>query len=218
MSYELIKRILTSLILLPVLIYVTYHSGYYFIIFLSIIYCISFYEVIKNTKSLIFNIVANSILISALFSFYYLRADTSYHLITLYWILAATFLSDIGGYVFGKTFKGKKLTAISPNKTYSGSIGCIFFSTISLPFLNLFQQFFFNEILINFYNLKYLILTILISIVCQFGDICVSYWKRKMQIKDISNILPGHGGVLDRIDGLMFVLIFCFIIKNNGLI
>ena len=218
MSLELIKRIATSLVLFPILIFCTYNSGYYFIIFLGIIYCLSFYEIIKNTKNLIFNIVANCILILALLSFYYLRADTNYHLITLYWILSATLLSDIGGYTFGKIFKGKKLTVISPNKTYSGSIGCFIFSLISLPSLNFFQHFLFNEITINFYNLKYVLLTISISIVCQFGDLYVSYWKRKMQIKNISNILPGHGGVLDRIDGLLFVLIFCFIIKNNGLI
>ena len=77
---------------------------------------------------------------------------------------------------------------------------------------------FLNEILINFIQLKYLILSILISITCQLGDLYVSFWKRKIKIKNISNILPGHGGVLDRIDGLIFVLIFSFIIKINGFI
>jgi phosphatidate cytidylyltransferase len=136
----------------------------------------------------------------------------------MYWILVATFLSDIGGYVFGRILKGKKLTKISPNKTYSGSIGSVIFAIGSIPLLNMLQKMFFNENLINFYQLKYLLLTILISIICQLGDLYVSFWKRKINIKNISNILPGHGGVLDRIDGLIFVLIFSFAINKIGLI
>jgi phosphatidate cytidylyltransferase len=218
MNSELINRILTSIALLSVLLFCSYYSGFYFIIFLSIIYFVSSYEIIRNSKSLLFNFFSNIILILALFSFYYLRGSANYSLIIIYWILASTFLSDIGGYVIGKTFKGKKLTKISPNKTYSGSIGSFFFSIISLPAINLFQQFLLNMTLIDFYQLKYFLLTITISIVCQLGDIFVSFWKRKIKIKNISNILPGHGGVLDRIDGLIFVLIFSFILNKIGLI
>ena len=218
MNRELINRILTSLVLFPVLIYSTYYSGQNFIIFLGIIYLFSFYEIIKNSKNIFFNFIANFALIFSLYAFYFLRGDTNYSLITMYWVLISTFLSDIGGYVFGRTFKGKKLTKISPNKTYSGSIGSVIFSLVSLPFLNFVQTFLNNENLINFFQLKYFLLTVLISVVCQFGDLYVSFWKRKFKIKNMSNILPGHGGVLDRIDGLIFVLIFSFIIKKIGLI
>ena len=218
MNSELINRILTSLILLPILIGSLFYSGYYFIIFLSLVYFISFYEIFKNTKNLMFNIIANIVLIFSLYAFYNLRGDTNYSLITLYWILSVNFLSDIGGYTFGRLFKGKKLTKISPNKTYSGSIGSIFFSSSSLPLFEVLQIFLLDEKLIYFYQLKYFILSILISIVCQLGDLYVSFWKRKINIKNISNILPGHGGVLDRIDGLIFVLIFIFLIKKIGLI
>jgi len=218
MYRELINRIATSLLLIPILIYSSYYSGFYFIIFLSLIYLICFYEIIKNTKNLLFNVSSNIILIFSLFSFYYLRGDSNYSLIIMYWILVATFLSDIGGYVFGRILKGKKLTKISPNKTYSGSIGSVIFAIGSIPLLNMLQKMFFNENLINFYQLKYLLLTILISIICQLGDLYVSFWKRKINIKNISNILPGHGGVLDRIDGLIFVLIFSFAINKIGLI
>ena len=218
MNHELMNRILTSLILVPILVYCSYYSGLYLISFLSFIYFLSFYEIIKNTKNLLFNFSSNIILIFSFFSFYYLRGDTNYSLIILYWVLITTFLSDIGGYVFGKIFKGKKLTKISPNKTYSGSIGSVIFSFISLPSLNLFQYFFFNELLINFNQLKYFLLTLTISIICQLGDLYVSFWKRKIKIKNISNFLPGHGGILDRIDGLIFVLIFNFILKTIGLI
>jgi|TARA_B110000285_G_C15106293_1_gene608201 phosphatidate cytidylyltransferase len=218
MNYELINRVLTSLVLLPVLIYSTYYSGFIFIIFLSLIYLLSFYEIIKNTKNLIFNLIVNFVLIFALSSFYYLRSDTDLSLVTIYWILSATFLSDIGGYLFGKIFKGKKLTRISPNKTYSGAVGSITLSLTSLIIINLSQNFIFDEIIINFYQLKYFIITIFISIICQLGDLCVSVCKRKINIKNMSNILPGHGGVLDRIDGLIFVLIFSFVLKKIGLI
>jgi len=218
MSYELINRILTSLVLLPILFFCIFYSGFYLIVFLSFVYFLSFYEIIKNTKNLFFNFSSNVILIFAFFSLYDLRGDTNYSLIILYWVLISTFLSDIGGYVFGKTFKGKKLTKISPNKTYSGSVGSIIFSCISLPSLNFFQHFIFNELLINFLQLKYFLVTLSISITCQLGDLYVSFWKRKIKIKNISNIFPGHGGVLDRIDGLIFVLIFCFILKKIGLI
>jgi phosphatidate cytidylyltransferase len=218
MYSELKKRISTGLVLFLVLFYCLYYSGLYFVIFLSLVYCLSFFEIIKNTRNLLFIIISNIVLIFALFSFYYLRGQSDYSLTVIYWILMTTFLSDIGGYTFGKIFKGKKLTKISPNKTYSGSIGSIIFCVISLPSLNLFQFFFLNENLINFYQIKYIVLSIVISIICQSGDLYISYWKRKLKVKDTSNILPGHGGVLDRIDGLIFVLIFSFLINKVGLI
>jgi|TARA_B110000495_G_C22935584_1_gene547122 phosphatidate cytidylyltransferase len=82
-----------------------------------------------------------------------------------------------------------------------------------MPLMNTLQNIFFDKLLINFLEIKFLIITILISLVCQLGDLFVSYLKRKINIKNLSNILPGHGGVLDRIDGLIFVLIFCFLLK-----
>jgi phosphatidate cytidylyltransferase len=218
MSSELTNRIITSLLLFPLLVYCTYNSGLYLIVFLSLIYLVSFYEIIKNVKSLIFNLISSFVIIFALLSFYFLRGDSDYSLVTVFWILINTFSSDIGGYMFGRIFKGKKLTKISPKKTYSGAVGSIIFSCFTLGFLNTFQLFFLNELLVDFFSLKYFILTILISIVCQSGDLYVSFWKRKINIKNISNILPGHGGVLDRIDGLIFVLIFCFLLKKIGLI
>ena len=218
MNRELANRIITSLILFPILIYTLYYSGLHLIVFLNLIYFLSFYEIIKNTKNILFIFFSNIVLIFALYSFFNLRGDTDYSLIIIYWILFTTFLSDIGGYIFGRIFKGKKLTKISPNKTYSGSIGSFFLSFTTIPVLNLLQDFFLNENLINFYQLKYFLLTFFISLVCQSGDLYVSFWKRKIKIKNISNILPGHGGILDRIDGLIFVLIFTFVVKKMGFI
>ena len=214
---ETLKRILTSVIILPILFFATVYSSVYLISLLILVYFLCAYEIFNNSRNILFNLFANFLLIFAFYSFFYLRGSTDYSLIILYWILISTFLSDTGGYIFGKILKGKKLTKISPNKTYSGSIGSLILSCLSLPSLNLLQLYFSNELLINFLKFDFLILTILISFVCQLGDIFVSYWKRKIKIKNISNILPGHGGMLDRIDGLIFVLIFCFILKSISL-
>jgi phosphatidate cytidylyltransferase len=218
MKKELLNRILTSVVLLPIVFYATIYSGVYLILLLFLFYFLSLYEIIKNTKNVLFIVFGNFLLILSFYSFYFLRGDTEYTLIILFWVLISTFLSDIGGYLFGKTFKGKKLTTISPNKTYSGAFGSIVLSCLSLPLINLLQVSFLNKILINFLELNFLIITVLISFVCQTGDIFVSFLKRKINIKNISNILPGHGGVLDRIDGLVFVLIFCFLLKLFALI
>jgi len=218
MKNELSNRIFTSLVLLPILFYAIINSGIYLIILLILVYSLSVYEIIKNTRNILFIFFSNVLLILSFYSFYSLRGDTEYSLIISCWILIATFFSDIGGYVFGKIFKGKKLTNISPNKTYSGAIGSLIFSSLSLFLLNFLQVFFLNKLLVNFLELNFFVLTILISFVCQIGDLFVSYWKRKIMIKNISNILPGHGGVLDRIDGLIFVLIFCFVLNLFGLI
>ena len=213
MQSELLKRIITSIIIFLILLFVLINSKYYLLIFLSLFYIISFYEVYKNSNSLKFTLITNIFLLTAFYSFYYLRGNTDKELIFLCWALFTTFLSDIGGYTFGKTIGGKKLTKISPNKTYSGAIGSFFFSLLSLPIMFLFQKNFLNEILINFLQLNYFVLTLLISLIAQIGDIIVSYWKRRFKIKDTGKIFPGHGGLLDRIDGLIFVLVFLLILK-----
>jgi phosphatidate cytidylyltransferase len=218
MKSELISRILTSIILLPILFYATIYSGIYLKVLLILFYFLSVYEIIKNTKNILFISIASILLFFSFYAFYFLRGDTKYSLIIIFWILISTFFSDIGGYIFGKIIKGKKLIKISPNKTYSGAIGSVILSCLSLPLLNLVQVFFFNKLLVNFLEFNFLFLTVFISITCQLGDLSVSFLKRKINIKNISNILPGHGGVLDRIDGLIFVLIFCFLLKLFALI
>ena len=214
MKSELLKRIITSIVIFSILLLVLINSKFHLIIFLSTFYLISFYEIYKNSNSLKFTIISNILLLIAFYTFYYLRGDSNKELIFLCWALFTTFLSDIGGYVFGKTFGGKKLTKISPNKTYSGAVGSLVLSLFSLPILVFIQKDFLNEILINFLQLNFFIFTLLTSLVAQMGDITVSYWKRKFKIKDTGKIFPGHGGVLDRIDGLIFVLIFLLILKT----
>ena len=116
--------------------------------------------------------------------------------IILFTLLMGCIASDIGGYVFGKILQGPKLTKISPNKTYSGAIGSIFLTAAIMSFL------FFN--FIQPFNLKIILVAIVTSIFCQIGDLIFSLLKRKANMKDTGKILPGHGGILDRIDGILF--------------
>ena len=125
--------------------------------------------------------------------------------ILLYILITTCVSTDIGGYIFGKIFKGKKLTKISPNKTYSGMIGSYFLSIIiiilSFKFYMDVDKLFF--------------LIIIASSISQLGDLLISYIKRKAKIKDTSSILPGHGGLLDRIDGIIFSVPICLIIYSS---
>ena len=133
-------------------------------------------------------------------------------------IILICIFTDIGGYTFGKLFKGPKLTKISPNKTYSGLIGSLITSLLAFICLIMYskwnsEQF---EINLNFFELSYSIqnftLVILISLVSQSGDIIISYFKRLAKVKNTGNLIPGHGGILDRIDGMIFVFPSVFII------
>ena len=212
---ELTKRLITSIFLFPIVILSIYYSGLYLIALLVIFYLICFYEILKNCKDFRFNFFSNLILMFSFYSLFYLRGTTELSFIFLLWVLVSTFLSDIGGYVVGKAIGGKKITRISPNKTYAGVIGSIIFCLSAIPIIEITQKFLISEIFINFLSVKFFITGLTISIICQLGDLYISYLKRKLNIKDVSNILPGHGGVLDRIDGLIFVLIFIFILQKN---
>jgi phosphatidate cytidylyltransferase len=123
----------------------------------------------------------------------------------LFYILLICISSDVGGYFIGKKIGGKKLTKISPNKTVSGSIGSFCFSFLPLIiFYNL-------GIYENLYSLENFSFCLLISLVCQSGDLFISYLKTKAKVKDTGKILPGHGGLLDRIDGIIFTIPFVYI-------
>jgi len=196
------KRILTSLIALPLSIFFVVKGGYLLTFFLIFILFAGMYElfsVFKKRQSIIF---LSLILILSLFSIYYLREQMPDF---LYFAIAVTISSDIGGYIFGKIFKWKKLTKISPNKTYSGVLGSYLFSIICLFIWMEFISFGF------FIHYKVFLMTIIFSTVAQIGDLTISYFKRLEKIKDTGKVLPGHGGIFDRIDGLMFVVMMAAI-------
>ena len=219
MNSNLKKRIYTSIFLISLLIGMFLYSYIMIVslIIIAIISWIEFYALIS--KILKKNILKDRILrfIYKTLSLFYLSGlvylifaiESEYSnlkIYLLYSILVAIF-SDIGGLVCGKIFKGKKLTKISPNKTISGSIGSFIFSLLLIPF------FYKNQIDQNL--LSILLITIIISLTSQLGDLLISLLKRKAKVKDTSDLLPGHGGVLDRIDGIIFAIplgIFLFIV------
>ena len=215
---ELKKRIFTSIILILLLIFMFYYSYILIIslIIVSIIVWIEFYGLIskifkkKNFKNklLLFLVKSFSLIYLSLFSFLIVVAkfkNTSSELFVIYSLLVSI-NSDLGGLIIGKTFKGRKLTLISPNKTLSGSLGSFLFSLLLIPF---FYQYFNNFEIITF-----IFITLLISLVSQIGDLFISYLKRKAKVKDTGDLLPGHGGFLDRLDGILFAVPFGLILFN----
>ena len=200
------KRLITSIILFTALVLLLNYNFVllYCIILFGTISILEFTNLLKkiNTNTVLkffcVSIFIIYILYFSLLIFYNLNHGKEIKVITVFILLICIF-SDIGGLIFGKTFKGPKLTSISPNKTISGSIGSIISSLIIL------------FIFINLYNYgipiyKLFILTISISVLSQAGDIFFSYVKRKARVKDTGNLLPGHGGVLDRFDGILIGL------------
>ena len=127
--------------------------------------------------------------------------------------------TDLGGYIFGKIFKGPKLSKISPNKTQSGMIGGFVLSLISSSIfvLQYTYDIYVDKNLIE-NDLKFVILILLISGMSQVGDLIISYFKRSSKIKNTGNIIPGHGGLLDRIDGMIFVFPFVYLITLISII
>jgi phosphatidate cytidylyltransferase len=217
MLKEIEKRILTSLILIPLTFFFIYRGSVFFIFFLIIIFFVSSYEWVKlnKRKNLIksFGII---FLILSFYSAYLLRLEQDFKVFLF--IILISILTDIGGYIFGKTFKGPKLTKISPKKTYAGLIGSFILSIMGGLIFVEFMNNFIIDIHINFINFEPIngesnlfLFILIVSLVSQLGDLVVSYFKRISKIKDTGKILPGHGGLLDRIDGIVFAIPFAYI-------
>ena len=211
---ELYKRILTSIILLPILIFSIFSNSILFNAILVAAFFLTTYEWYNiSKKSFIYFFIGFLIIIVFIISAHFLRGTDKNSQQLFLWIILIVIFSDTGGYFSGKIIGGKKLTKISPNKTISGMIGSFGFATFPIFII----YFLHNSELIIFEQLtlsiKTIMLSLLFSLVSQFGDLTISYFKRKNKIKDTGNILPGHGGLLDRIDGLIFLLIFSAILK-----
>ena len=212
MNNNLTKRLISSLIILPITLLFIVNGSLFFMFFLSILFLVTSYEWMKMTKR---KILYKSIgIIFLIFSFYSAFVLRTYAGLNFFlFIILISIFTDIGGYIFGNFFKGPKLTKISPNKTYSGAIGSLlmpvfagllYIQYIKLPLgilvpLKL-------DTLSNNFDLNFLIMILSISIISQLGDLTISYFKRLSKIKDTGKILPGHGGLLDRLDGLIFVI------------
>ena len=204
MSVEFIKRIVSSIILLPLTIYFIIQGSFLLIFFTVIcltVACLEWHMMSKKKSYYIYGFI---FLIFSFYTFY----ELSIELIDVFYVIITCSSTDIGGYIFGKLFKGPKLTKISPKKTYAGMFGGYFLSLISLSVIISFLDYDTTVVLF--------LLTILISTVSQLGDIIISYFKRLSKIKNTGKLIPGHGGLLDRIDGMVFAFPIYYLINLTG--
>ena len=193
------KRLIVSLLAFP-LIYILLYQKVLSNLLILIVFLFCIFEWVKifKKKNAIF-FLGLIVLFAFLLSLLRIYNFEEFNL-TFLWLIILTWLSDIGGYIFGKLFGGPKLTQISPNKTWAGAIGSIILSQFA------FSIFFLNS---NYkFNIIIIFMQLFLSIIGQFGDILMSYVKRKNNKKDTSNFIPGHGGFLDRVDGLIWIIIF----------
>ena len=225
MSQNLLKRLITSIVLLSLFIFINFSHQYIFILSILIIGLIICTEANNLFSKLLINknskkkssknkLNTNFIILNIITFFYifFIFCNLSYEIhrsespIFFLYIISICFFTDIGGYIFGKIIGGKKLSKISPNKTIAGAIGSFILSIIPLIIaLN------FNFLDLEF-NLTNIIFCLLISFISQIGDLFISLIKRKAKIKDTGNLLPGHGGILDRMDGIIFAVPFSYIL------
>ena len=209
------KRIITSIIIFPLSIFFVFKGGYLLLSFLLLAFFVANYELFSVFKDKTTILFLDLILILSLFSIYHLRDENSVSFKLLVWFIILTVCSDIGGYSFGKLFKWKKLTKISPKKTLSGVLGSFLFSLSSVFIMEITIQ---SNSIIKWLEPKYFFIAIILSLTAQAGDLTISYFKRLEKIKDSGKILPGHGGIFDRIDSLMFVIILGFLLYNYKII
>ena len=217
MKKELKKRIITSIILVALVLNCLFISNVSWLFLLIIVSLICWFEFInlvkkiwkKEIKKIPPIVLSFFFLCLFLYSGYILKIQGSERLVLF--ILGVCIFSDIGGYIIGKSIGGKKLTKISPNKTISGSFGSFLFSLFPLGILMILG------LQLNFQEInpsdKHILYCLLISLSCQLGDLIISYFKRLAKVKDTGSILPGHGGMLDRIDGIIFAIPSVIIIQ-----
>tara|TARA_B100002049_G_scaffold53773_1_gene37963 strand:+ start:1663 stop:2373 length:711 start_codon:yes stop_codon:yes gene_type:complete len=214
MNLKLKKRITTSVILFLLTIFCIFINPYVFIIAIIILSYLSWHETNHLINSINKSVTNWQHVVFNLTTLFYAFGIFTVSAIGLYFLLGPVFFlyalsvcicSDIGGYIIGKNIGGKKLTKISPNKTISGSLGSFCFSMLPLLVFNNFDKFEYS-----LYSIDNFLFCLKVSLVCQLGDLFVSYFKRKAKVKDTGRILPGHGGILDRIDGIIFAVPFVF--------
>ena len=210
MNNETIKRIFSSLILIPIVCFFIFKGSLLFTIFILFIFLITIYEWHLLSSKRKYYLPGIIFIIFSFFTVHNFRiyGDFSYFLL----ILVTCIATDIGGYTFGKTFNGPKLTKISPKKTYAGMLGSFLLSIIfSYIYLNNLETLKLNNT-IDYFDFRIIFTILLVSLVSQIGDLIVSFFKRKSKIKNTGKIIPGHGGILDRIDGMIFAFPFIFLL------
>ena len=227
MSQNFLKRTITSFILIFLLFFINFSHQYIFIfsiLLLGLIVCVEANSIFFKlttiqklnqktiTKKINFKFIFLNIITFCYIFFIFCNLAYEIHRflspIFFLYVISICFFTDIGGYIFGKTFGGKRLSKISPNKTITGTIGSFIFSVI--PLIIIFNT---NYLDLEF-NINNILFSLLVSLVSQLGDLFVSYLKRNAEVKDTGKILPGHGGVLDRVDGIIFAVPFSYFLVN----
>ncbi len=213
---ELQKRILSSMILIPLSFFFIIQGSFTLIFFLVLVFLVTSFEWFKMTKNKdLLRILGLFFLFFSFYTAIYIRQFIGLNFF-LFLIIVCIF-TDIGGYLFGKIFKGPKLSKISPNKTYSGVLGSFIISLIfGLIYIKYLGEK--SKILLETDPIFVILLILFISTTSQIGDLIISYFKRKARLKDTGRILPGHGGFLDRIDGIIFVMPITYLCILNILI
>ena len=212
MNQELIKRTVSSIILIPISLFFIIKGEIFFNFFVITMLLITLYEWHFLSLKKAFYLPGFIFVILSFYTFFILRHEGDYRIFLL--TLLTCVATDIGGYIFGKIFKGPKLTKISPNKTYAGMFGGFLLSVIlaSIYFNNL------SNLSLAESNgemgIQIMLIVISISFISQVGDIVISFFKRKSKIKNTGKIIPGHGGLLDRIDGMIFAFPYTFILMK----
>lgn len=213
MKNETYNRILSSIIIIPITFFFIIKGSILFIFFLTTFFIATSYEWKRMTKKKSYFIPGIIFLFLSSYSAYLMRGDNIDNLFLFLLVILICIATDIGGYTFGKIFKGPKLIKISPNKTYSGVLGSFIFSII---FVNIFLFYWDKKIylveLINLENTLHLGLILSVSFVSQIGDLVISYFKRLSKVKNTGKLIPGHGGLLDRVDGMIFAIPFAYLI------
>ena len=215
MKKEFEKRIYSSIIIIPLSLFFLIKGSVFFTFFLSILFLATSYEwVILCKKKMINKILGTIFLLFSFYSAYQIRDVEGINSFIL--VILICVFTDIGGYIFGKFFKGPKLIKISPNKTYAGVLGGFLLAVAAgLIYDNSYYSniIIYLEIFDNYsIETKLLIFILIISLVSQIGDLIISYFKRLAKVKDTGKIIPGHGGILDRIDGLIFAIPVSYLI------
>jgi phosphatidate cytidylyltransferase len=193
------KRFIISLLAFPIIYILLYQKIFSNILIVIVcLFCVYEWNKIFNKKNYIylFGLLILLVFFLSLIKIYNLQ---DYNLKFL-WLILIAWLTDIGGYIFGKLFGGPKLIKISPKKTWSGAFGSLILSQFACLIFFLDKNYILN---FNIFFFQFLL-----SIIGQIGDILMSYIKRINNKKDTSNFIPGHGGFLDRVDGLIWIFIF----------
>ena len=198
---ELQKRLVSSFILVPLAFFFIFKGSVFFAFFLGLFFLATSYEWFKMCKeNHLMKFLGIMFLLFSFYASFYIRENSG--LFFFIFIILICIFTDIGGYVFGNVFKGPKLIKISPKKTYAGVVGGFLFSLIAaLSFIKITESFYLETQSLNTF-----LSIFMISLISQIGDLIISFFKRKAKLKDTGKILPGHGGLLDRVDGLIFVM------------